>query len=308
MTGGCSAKWPAVVGPSGQRSFGQVADSPPANDQRSLGQMARSVEAAASARLNEPVTIIPGEVRQNRHRSVRHGCDPVGDARSVAATLYKARGVPTKHQVCAICVDRTRGRTGRVELGRGVSVWLCEEHGSQEFRTRRNGRDFVLTLQRLWSAHGCLTKDRSRALNDHLAAARSSPPGPRGRPGSYSWPALRQEAEAMFREGRPPNAVISQLRTRHRADYATVPSVRTMRRWYSDRRWMTPGRARPASDATGTTLVPIISSRTRPIDQRAGGHLANPAPPAPQPFPSPSPAENGGQDRDGLRGSTDRGP
>jgi hypothetical protein len=37
----------------------------------------------------------------------------------------------------------------------------------------------------------------------------------------------------MFREGRPPNAVISQLRSRHRADYATVPSVRTMRRWYS---------------------------------------------------------------------------
>jgi hypothetical protein len=207
----------------------------------------------------------------------------------VAVTLYKARGVPTKHQVCAICVDRTRGKTGRVDLSRGVSVWLCEEHGSQEFRTRRSGRDFVLTLQRLWSAHGCLTKDRSRALNDHLAAARSAPPTPRRRPGSYSWPALREEAEAMFREGRPPNAVISQLRSRHRADYATVPSVRTMRRWYSDRRWMSPVGARPASGQTGTKLVPIVSGATRPIDRRGGSQLANPAPPALHPLASPFP-------------------
>ena len=57
-------------------------------------------------------------------------------------TLYKARGVPTKQVVCAICVDRTRGRTERVRLTHRVSVWLCPEHASREFQTQRRGRDF----------------------------------------------------------------------------------------------------------------------------------------------------------------------
>ena len=54
-------------------------------------------------------------------------------------TLYKARKVPTKQVVCAICVERTRGRTGAVELGYGVRVHLCRGHGSQEFMTQRGG-------------------------------------------------------------------------------------------------------------------------------------------------------------------------
>ena len=39
-------------------------------------------------------------------------------------TLYKARGLPTKQPVCAICVERTRETTQRVALGYGVGVWL----------------------------------------------------------------------------------------------------------------------------------------------------------------------------------------
>ena len=31
-------------------------------------------------------------------------------------TLYKARDVPTKQPVCAICVDRTRGKTHKLRL------------------------------------------------------------------------------------------------------------------------------------------------------------------------------------------------
>ena len=63
-------------------------------------------------------------------------------------TLYKARRVPTKQAVCAICAERTRGKTTLVELGYGVSVHLCQAHASPEFQTRRSGRDLVLTLQR----------------------------------------------------------------------------------------------------------------------------------------------------------------
>ena len=123
-------------------------------------------------------------------------------ASSYLPTLYKARKVPTKQAVCAICAERTRGRTRLVELGYGVTVHLCQGHASHEFQTQRNGRDFVLTLQRLWHAHGCLTAARSNALRRHLAACSGAEARPR--PGSYSWPELRQTAEAAFAAGNPP--------------------------------------------------------------------------------------------------------
>ena len=151
-------------------------------------------------------------------------------------TLYKARKVPTKQVVCAICVERTRGRTLAVELGYGVRVHLCRGHGSQEFMTQRGGRDFVLTLQRLWRAHDCLTVARSRALRRHLAACSGVEARPR--PGSYTWPSLRREAEAAFAAGRPVNAVIAALRRLHADGTAVPPSVRTMRRWSAERRWL----------------------------------------------------------------------
>jgi hypothetical protein len=152
------------------------------------------------------------------------------------ATLYKARRVPTKQAVCAICVERTRGRTRLVELGYGVSVHLCEGHASPEFQTQRSGRDFVLTLQRLWHSHGCLSVARSKALRRHLDACKSVEARPR--PGSYSWPELREEAEAAFAAGSPADAVIAGLRRLHATGPAHPPSVRTMRRWHTERRWL----------------------------------------------------------------------
>ena len=91
-------------------------------------------------------------------------------------TLYKARGVPAKQPVCAICADRTRGRTVSLRLTHRITVWLCAAHASPEFQCRRNGRDFVVTLQRLWQAHGCLTAARARR------SRRTSTPWP-DRPG-----------------------------------------------------------------------------------------------------------------------------
>ncbi len=157
-------------------------------------------------------------------------------ASSYLPTLYKARKVPTKQAVCAICAERTRGRTRLVELGYGVTVHLCQGHASREFQTQRNGRDFVLTLQRLWHAHGCLTAARSNALRRHLAACSGAEARPR--PGSYSWPELRQTAEAAFAAGNPAQAVIAALRGLHETGPAHPPSARTMRRWHADRRWL----------------------------------------------------------------------
>src|SRR5689334_22259810 len=115
-------------------------------------------------------------------------------------TLYKARGVPLKSPICAICVDRTRGTTQKVDLGYGVSVWLCEGHASTRFRTQRNGCDFVLTLERTWRAHECLTVVRHKALDALLRALKPTPRTAR-RPGSYAWPTLRQAAERAFAQG-----------------------------------------------------------------------------------------------------------
>ena len=142
-----------------------------------------------------------------------------------------------KGEPCAICADRTRGRAQAVALGFGVAVWLCPDHASDEFQQQRGGRDFVLTLQRLWSAHGCMTKRRSAALTAHLAALRGGTPPQR--PGSYSWPSVREEAEARFRTGEDPRVVIAELRARHGGGVARPPSVRTMQRWYHERRWLT---------------------------------------------------------------------
>ena|SRR5436305_199021 len=151
-------------------------------------------------------------------------------------TLYKARNVPHKSPACAICVERTRGKTQQVSFGYGVHVWLCGGHASVEFLTQRGGRDLVVTLMGVWRANGCLTAARHRALDAHLNAlsVRSRP-----RPGSYAWPRLRLRAERLFAAGVSHGQVRERIL---RAPYgaAEPPSDRTIRRWRSDRRWILP--------------------------------------------------------------------
>ena len=96
-------------------------------------------------------------------------------------SLYKARGIPVKSPVCAICLDRTRGKALERQLTHGVRVWLCEGHHSVAFLRRNAGREFVVTLSRIWRSNGCLTRARSHALDAHLAAIRAIGQGRRGR-------------------------------------------------------------------------------------------------------------------------------
>jgi hypothetical protein len=152
-------------------------------------------------------------------------------------TLYKARGVPTKQPVCAICVDRTRGRTQRVCLTHRVSVHLCEAHASPEFQTRRGGRDFVRTLMGVWKANDCLTLARSRALDAHLERL-TGPPPQRPRPGSYAWPALRRTLERRYAAGATPARVAPEVHARYADCPASPPSRRTIQRWHHQRRWL----------------------------------------------------------------------
>jgi hypothetical protein len=154
-------------------------------------------------------------------------------------SLYKCRGVPVKSPVCAICLDRTRGRTQIRELTHGVKLSLCAGHHSVEFMRSNAGRDFVVTLSRIWGAQGCLTRARSRALEAHLAAVRGvGTTITRPRPGSYAWPRLRREAEQCFARGDGILVTIARLREQHARDHAKVPSIRTMQRWFAQCRWL----------------------------------------------------------------------
>jgi hypothetical protein len=151
-------------------------------------------------------------------------------------TLYKARGLPLKSPVCAICVDRTRGRTRRVTLTNRVSVHLCEAHASRGFQTRRGGRDFVRTLMGVWRANDCLTLARGRALDAHLASLREHPARPR--PGSYTWPELRRALEARYAAGAAPAELHPTVHARLEPYPARPPSRRALQRWHAQRRWL----------------------------------------------------------------------
>ena len=155
-------------------------------------------------------------------------------------SLYKARGLPVKSPICAICLYRTHGKARERQLGYGVRIWLCAIHHSVEFMRSNAGRDFVVTLARMWKAQGCLTRSRAKALKAHLAAVKDvGQRAPRrARPGSCAWPRLRAQAEQAFAHGADVLATITTLRERHADDHATVPSIRTMRRWFAQGRWL----------------------------------------------------------------------
>jgi hypothetical protein len=124
----------------------------------------------------------------------------------------------------------------------GVSVWLCPPHRNPTFLRRRCGRIFTQRLEAIWRANGIATSRRSAALETHRR--RMARPAPRTLPGSYSWPQLRGQAEERFAAGEPPRDVIKDLRERCADAPATAPSVRTMRRWFTQGRWLAtePGR------------------------------------------------------------------
>jgi hypothetical protein len=152
-------------------------------------------------------------------------------------TLYKARHVPTKQPVCAICVDRTSGKTQRLQLTHRVAVWLCQDHASVRFLTRRRGRDFAATLAAVWKANDCLTRARAQALAAHLDHQRQPAP-PRPRPGSYAWPDLRRDLERAYAAGATPQQACRHVSEQHGGGPARPPSRRTIQRWHAQRRWL----------------------------------------------------------------------
>ena len=144
---------------------------------------------------------------------------------------------PASAPPCVICGRAGSRQRAPYHLTHGVTVWLCATHQSEAFRRRRGGRDFTERLGAVWAASGATSARRTAALRSHLSRVCASP-STRTRPGSYSWPRLREDAERRFAAGESPLRVIAELRRRHSRGPATVQSERTMRRWFTDARWL----------------------------------------------------------------------
>jgi hypothetical protein len=209
-----------------------------------------------------------GHTRDPRRRANWHSlserCDGgLGEDRGVARSYYKAAWIG-KLPMCAICGGAGDGPRAEHHLTHGVSVWLCQAHRSDEFQRRRAGRDFVASLHAVWRAAGIRSKRHEAALSAHLNRVRRQPQ--RAQPGSYSWPGLRGEAERRFSTGEHPRSVIADLRQQHAGLPASVPSVRTMRRWFSQARWLTATATttkQPRMEPTPPVATPRTGSQTR---------------------------------------------
>ncbi len=149
---------------------------------------------------------------------------------------------------CAIC-GHTGSRSRDVHhMTHGVSVWLCDAHGNDGFLRKDNGAAFTQRLAGMWIASGALTERRMAALRAHVRQLQFAG-ADRDQPGSYSWPQLRREAEQRFAAGDDPRQVIQELRDRHGDCPAMAPSPRTMRRWYTQARWLASCRPRRQNSA-----------------------------------------------------------
>ena len=149
-------------------------------------------------------------------------------------------GPPGGGPPCAICATRASQEPRRlVHLTHGVAVWLCDTHASDRYLRDDDGTAFADHLAEMWIATGTLNVRRAAALRAHVRQTQSAGVS-RGRPGSYSWPVLRSEAEQRFAAGHDPRQVIQELRARHADCPALAPSTRTMRRWYTQARWLIP--------------------------------------------------------------------
>lgn len=138
---------------------------------------------------------------------------------------------------CAICGHRGHEDRAPHYLTHGLVVWLCHAHRGEAFLKQRSGHEFTDRLSAAWAACGVLTARKQQALEAHIRTIRQVAVN-RQKPGSYSWPLLRREAELRFAAGDPPAQVITELRQNYRDGPAMVPSMRTMRRWFTQARWL----------------------------------------------------------------------
>lgn len=161
----------------------------------------------------------------------------------MASSYYKNHAAPRRP--CLICGIRTRGNTRQVHLGQGVFVRLCDEHADPAFARSRSGRDCSLSLHHALQAAGKLTRRAERAIDAYVARHQQPARRPTGRarPGSYAWPEIRARLEAVLARGALTTARMAEivrgwLGVELRRGLVRMPSLRTLRRWRHEQRWL----------------------------------------------------------------------
>jgi hypothetical protein len=159
------------------------------------------------------------------------------------ARIYKNRppGAHKGHLSCLACFPQNRVGQ-RVPLTLGCSLVLCADHRQPAFIASESGRRFLAAISTLYTSlglssrrfHTALMAFVDRCANPHRHAAE------RTRPGSYAWPRRRQAAETVWSRG---GSWEQGRRAAMRAPPGEPdrrPSERTVRRWWTDRRWLGP--------------------------------------------------------------------
>ena len=165
------------------------------------------------------------------------------------ARIYKNhhhQGANKAHR-CIACFPRSCAGQ-RVPLPYGVSLVLCKDHRDPRFIASRNGRDFLSAVSELFTALGLTAKRYGAALRRFVKQTAEPDKPRRARPGSYAWAVRRQDAETVWSRGGSFHqglavALADPPEPRARAG---IPTSRTVRRWWQERRWLVPPLAEDA--------------------------------------------------------------
>jgi len=191
---------------------------------------------------------------------------------------YKGHGKgPMKAVRCAACFPRSVAGQ-MIPMRYGVTIALCEDHRDPAFVRSRGGRDFLAALTTTFESLGFRGARYGKALRAFVGDVLAmGTPTPRHRPGSYAWPEQRRDAEAVWADGgsyHDGEAVV------HAYFAEPVPGMRapsghTIRRWWRDRRWLTPRpsppRRRPAPQLIDRRPITRLDRTERHPDLSASG-------------------------------------
>jgi hypothetical protein len=211
---------------------------------------------------------------------------------SAGAEARPRRKPPTKAELAApkcLCCYPQAVAGQPIPLRYGVTITLCDDHRDPGFLISRGGRAFLASVSTTFKSVGLEGQRYSRALASFVDDVRAmKQPTPRARPGSYAWPHLRTAAEAIWAVGGSYHAGEGAVLDLHAPfiDAVKPPSRQTVRRWWRERRWLTPRpgpppKSRPKTELHDTRSVTVLDRETRHPDLAGHPYRAPGTPPDP---------------------------
>jgi hypothetical protein len=142
---------------------------------------------------------------------------------------------------CVACFPASRAGQC-VPLRYGVTLVLCAQHRDPRFVAARSGRDFLAAIGELFTGLGLTGRRYGEALREFVRECTNPPRPTRPLPGSYAHARRRQDAEEVWARGGSFEAGLAvALANPPPGLYGVaIPSYRTVRRWWLQRRWLRP--------------------------------------------------------------------